>query len=144
MNISKLVKIEIVITPTNGAAGTTAINSTAVDHQGDGGILFLVEMGVITAGAVTSIKVQGSDDNSSFSDLTGTAQTIADTDDEKLFYVDLVRPIHRYNRLVVSRATQNAVVAVAIALQYGMRKKLPTHGTGVSGELHLSEIAGTA
>ena len=46
--------------------------------------------------------------------------------------------------MVVLRGTANAVVASAFSIQYGLREKLPTHGTGVAGELHMSEIAGTA
>lgn len=144
MNLSKRTKISIVIAPAAGVAATTDINSSSVDHQGDGGILFCVQFGAITTAAVTSIKAQGSDDDSTFVDLVGTAQTIADSDDEKLFYIDLVRPIHRYNRVVVDRGTQNAVVASALAIEYGRREYPATHGTGVAGELHMSEIAGTA
>lgn len=146
MNLSKRSKLEIAITPTNGAAGTTDINGSAADLTASGasGVLFEVAFGAITATAVTSIKAQGSNDNSSWSDLEGTAQAIADTDDEKVFYIDLYRPIHRYNRVVVDRGTANAVVAVALNHHYGLREQLPTHGTGVSGEFHASPIAGTA
>src|SRR4051794_21267059 len=102
-NYSKRTKTEIVITPTNGAAATTDINSVAADLTASGaiGVLFEVAMGAITSTAVTSIKVQGSADNSTWVDLEGTAQTIADTDDDKMFFIDLYRPIHRYNRVVV-------------------------------------------
>lgn len=144
MNISKNNRYEIAITPTNGAAATTDINGATFDAQRVQGILMAVQMGAITSTAVTSIKAQGSNDGSSWSDLEGTGQTIADTDDEKLFYIDLYRPIHRYNRVVVDRGTANAVVAAAWYEGYGIAEKLPTHGTGVSGELHASPIAGTA
>ena len=77
-------------------------------------------------------------------DLEGTAQTIADDDDDETFYIDLYRPRERYVRVVVDRATQNAVVASAEYIQYGPRKKPITHGTGVSGETHASPAEGTA
>src|SRR4051794_7874092 len=98
MNYSKRTKMEIAISPTNGASGTTDINGAAADLTARGaiGVLFEVAMGAITATAVTSIKAQGSADNSSWVDLEGTAQSIADTDDEKVFFIDLYRPIHRY------------------------------------------------
>jgi hypothetical protein len=144
MNLSKNHQFQIAITPTNGAAATTDINGTTADCQSAKGVGMFVQMGAITATAVTSIKAQGSDDGSSWLDLEGTAQSIADTDDEKLFYIDLYRPLHRYNRVVVDRGTANAVVAAAWYEFYELREKNPTHGTGISGELHASPVAGTA
>lgn len=149
MNISKNDKISVAITPTNGAAGTTDIEGVPLDMQGFEGVLMLVTMGAITAGAVTSIKAQqgATSDLSDAADLTGTSQTIADDDDDQTFYIDLYRPTERYVRLYVDRATQNAVVASALYIQYGeasARKAPLTHGTGVSGELHVGPAEGTA
>ncbi len=76
-------------------------------------------------------------------DLLGSSQTIADTDDNKTFYIDLHRPLKRYVRLVVLRATQNATVG-ALYQQYGFRKPPVTHGTNVAGETLLSPAQGTA
>ena len=76
--------------------------------------------------------------------MLGTGQTIADTDDEKVFYIDLYKPRERYVRLVVDRGTQNAVVASAEYEQYGARNEPVTHGSNVSGETHISPAEGTA
>jgi hypothetical protein len=146
VNLSTSVKISSAITPTAGAAGQTDINGSTLDMQGYEGVLMVVRMGAITAGAVTSIKAQqgSASDLSDAVDLAGTAQTIADNDDDKTFYIDLYRPQKRYVRLVVDRGTQDAVVASAHYIQYGARV-LPTgHGTDVSGELHISPSEGTA
>jgi hypothetical protein len=146
MNLSTHVKISTAITPTAGAAGTSDINGTILDMQGFNGVLMVVRMGEITASAVTSIKAQQDTDvaGGTMADLAGTAQTIADTDDDKTFYIDLYRPTERYVRLVVDRGTQNAVVASASYIQYGAHLAPTTHGTGVSGELHISPAEGTA
>lgn len=147
MNLSKNVKITQAITPTNGAAGTTDINGVTLDMQGYDGVLMIFTMGAITGGAVTSIKAQqGAASNlSDAADLAGTGQTIADTDDEKVFYIDLYRPAKRYVRGVVDRGTQNAVVASATYIQYkGKKCPVAAHGTNVSGELHISPAEGTA
>ncbi len=140
-------KITQAVTVTAGAAGTTDINGTTLDMSGYDGVLVAVTMGAITGSAVTSIKMQqGSASNlSDAADLLGTAQTIADTDDEKTFYIDLNKPTERYVRLVVDRGTQNAVVASATYFQYGP-KTLPvsSHGSNVSGETHISPAEGTA
>lgn len=146
MNLSKEAKITIAITPTAGAAGTDDINGATLDMEGYDGVLAVVSFGAITAGAVTSIKMQ--QDTASgmgtAADLAGTGQTIADTDDGKTFYIDLAKPKERYVRLVVDRGTQNAVVSSATYIQYGSRVKPVTHGTNVAGELHVSPAEGTA
>lgn len=146
MNLSKNNKITIATTPTEGAAGTADVNGATLDMQGFDGVLILVTMGAITSGAVTSIKAQqGAASNmSDAADLLGSAQTIADTDDDKTYYIDIYRPQERYVRLVVDRATQNAVVASATYIQYKARVAPVTHGSNVAGELHISPAEGTA
>lgn len=143
MNLSKSVKLTRVSNAV--AAGTTAVTSSAVDMAGFDGCQFTVLMGAVTSGAVTSCKVQGSEDNSSWSDLTGTGQAIADTADDKLFLIDVPFPRHRYLRCVVSRATQNAVVDGIVAEQYLAKVEPVTQSTTVGGaELHHAPAAGTA
>lgn len=146
MNMSKRTKISQAVTTTNGAAGTTAITGAVLDMSGFESAMVLVTFGAITAGAVTSIKMQQGDasDLSDATDLAGTGQTIADTDDDKTFYIDLVKPAKRYCRLYVSRGTQNAVVASATYIQYEGKKVPATHGTNVAGETWQTPDAGTA
>ena len=146
MNLSPNVKISSAVTPTAGVAATTDIEGTILDMSGYEGVLVVVRMGTITANAVTSIKMQQDTaaTMSGAADLTGTAQTIADTDDDKIFYIDLFRPTERYVRLYVDRGTQNAVVASAIYIQYGPKATPITQPTGTSGETHASPAEGTA
>jgi len=144
MNIIKNERVEQAVTVTAGAAGTTTINGATCDMDGYNKLLVLVTMGAILATAVTSIKMQESSDGSAWADLAGTAQTIADTDDEKTSYVEVDKPIKRYLRLVVVRGTANATVADALYIKSGARKRPVTQGTNVAGELHISPVAGTA
>ena len=139
-------KTTIAITPANGVAATSDINGVTLDMQGFEGVKVFVTFGVITSGAATSIKMQqdSASGMGTAQDLLGTSQTIADDDDEKTFYIDLVKPEKRYVRVVVPRATQNAVIASATYEQYRARKVPTTHGTNVSGETHISPIEGTA
>lgn len=143
-------KISIVSTTTAGAAGTSTITSSAVNMAGWDGCLFIVPLGTIVSGAVTSIKVQQSSDDGAvdtYDDLTGSSQTIADTDDDKLVYVDMKQPVKQYLKLVVSRATQNATIGGIIAIQYNKRQITGaglTQGTNVSGEQWTSPAEGTA
>ena len=147
MNLAKNVKITQAVTPTAGAAGTSDINGATLDMQGYEGVLVIVTFGAITAGAVTSIKMQqgAASDLSDAADLEGSGQAVADDDDGNVFFIDLVKPAERYVRLVVDRATQNAVVASAEYIQYGQRESpTPAHGATVSGETHVSPAEGTA
>lgn len=141
------VKVVIAVTTTNGAAGTTAITSAAVDTAGYNGCLFVVPLGPIVSGAVTSLKVQQSSDDAAtdtYDDLTGSAQTIADTDDDGVKYVDIVKPGKRYLKLVVSRATQNATIGSVVAILYNTRRRPVTQAATVVGESWISPAEGTA
>ena len=146
MNLSKNSKITQAIAPAAGVAATTDINGATLDMSGFEGVLCIVTFGTITATAVTSIKAQQGADSglSDAADLAGTAQVVADNDDEKVFYIDLFSPRERYVRVVVDRGTANAVVASAEYIQYGPRKAETTHATGVAGETHVSPAEGTA
>jgi len=144
--LSEAVKISTAVTPTDGVAGTTDIEGTILDMSGFDGVLMLVRMGTITATAVTSIKAQsGTDDTmSDAADLEGTSQSIAADDDDETFYIDLRAPKERYVRLYVDRGTANAVVASAEYIQYKAHVLVTSHGTGVSGEAHVTPDEGTA
>ena len=142
--LSSLTAFYSAITPTAGAAGTSTITGSTIDSANAQGVLFVVRMGTVVSGAVTSFKVQHSDTTTSgdFVDVAGTSQTIADTDDDGIFVSDIKKPAKRYVRVVISRATQNATVASAEALVYGLRSlpfsqpsgtKLESFGTPASG-----------
>lgn len=92
------------------AAGSTAVTSDSADVLAFNNICFELAFGAIVSGAVTSAKLQWSDDNSTFTDVTGGSVTIADTDDNKIVFFEVHKPKKRYFRIVTSRATQNATV----------------------------------
>lgn len=144
-NLIDEIKITQAITVTAGAAGLTLINGAALDMAGFDGVLVAVQFGAIAATAVTSIKMQQDTvvGMGAAADLAGTGQTIADTDDDKLFYIDLRRPLEQFVRLVVSRATANATVA-ATYYQYRARTKPTVQPAGVAGEKWLSPAEGAA
>src|SRR5262245_23691548 len=103
--LAEEVKIVQAITITAGAAGTTGINGSAIDMSGDEGCMIVGQLGTIVAGAVTSLKVQQATDSAFTSpdDLAGTGQTILDTDDDTVKYVDVKRPLKDFLRIVISR-----------------------------------------
>ena len=127
------------------AAGTGDSNSSSVDMLDYEGVRFLVSFGTIVSGAATTIKAAQSADDSSWDDLLGTAITVTDTDDNDVAILDIWRPINRYVRITVTRATQNSTIDGIIAEQYGPRVLPPTNDATVIGqEIHSSPAEGTA
>lgn len=137
-------------TVTAGAAGTSSITSTAVDMAGYDGCMFIIPFGAIVSGAVTSIKLQQCDTSGgSYADLTGTSQTVADTDDDKTLIIDIKQPLEQYLKVVVTRGTQNATVGGIYAVPYHKASRstvLPVAGTNSIGgvERFTAPAEGTA
>ncbi|MCC6311189.1 MAG: hypothetical protein IT345_09780 [Trueperaceae bacterium] len=129
------------------AAGTGDLESDIIDMAGYEGIRFILAVGTITSGAVTSCKVQQNTANSSsgMADLLGTSQTIADSDSDQLVVTEIYRPRERYVRMVVDRGTQNAVIDGLIVELYGQRLEgISSHATVVGTEIHASPAEGQA
>lgn len=145
MQLSVNAKIVPAFTTTEGAAAATAITGATIDTQGYGRVCFVVPVGTVVAGAVTSIKVQHDDASGmgTVADVVGSSQTIADTDDNTTRYVDF-KPTKRYVRLYVSRATQNATFGGATAILTEPFSAPVTQPGTVTGEAIASAITGTA
>lgn len=133
------------------AAGTTDIEPTnGIDTANFDGVMFIVAFGTITAGAVTVVKAQQSTavdgTGDAFADITGSAISVADDDDNQVVLLDIQNPTNRYVRCVVDRGTQNAVVDGIVAVLYGGANKPTTHDatTVVGAEVHVSAAEGTA
>ncbi len=128
-------------------AGITEVSSDIVDAAGFDAVRFLVGFGAITAGAITSIKVQQGalPDLSDAADLAGSRATVADSDDSKVAIVDVFRPKERYLRVVTSRATQNSAIDFAIAELYRAdAEPVAQDATVIAAEVHASPAEGTA
>jgi hypothetical protein len=133
-------------------AGTTDTNSGAVDlaQYAAKRIAFFVALGTITASGSGTIKVQHSDDNSTFVDVEGTSQAWVDTDDDKVLGVEIHRPLKRYLRVAITRGdAANSVVNGVFALVGDNRNvpftQLTTAGQFVRApEIFASPNTGTA
>lgn len=101
------------------AAGTTTVNVTAVDMTDFAGVVFIALLGTITSTGVPSMKLQHSDDNSTFADVEASLQTYDDTAGNKMIVAELRSPLKRYVRASIGRATANVVIDGVIALPYG-------------------------
>lgn len=106
------------------AAGSADENTSILNMEGFRGVSWEVMFGAITAGAVTGVKVQQGDESdlSDASDLEDSALAIADNEDNQALIIDVYRPLKQYVRLVITRATQNAVIDGAMAHQFYPRK----------------------
>lgn len=124
------------------AAGTTAINSDVVDTQGYDGVEFLVPFGAIVTNGVQSVKAQSGDqsDLSDAADMSGSSITVEDDDDNKVARVNVIRPLKRYVRCVVSRATQNSTVDAIIAILYKGKKGKEAEDSTVCGATTVANI----
>jgi hypothetical protein len=129
------------------AAGVTDANSDIVDMAGFDAVRFITGYGAITAGALTSQKVQqGAQPNlADAADLAGSGVTVADTDDNKLVIQDLIRPNERYLRVAYDRGTQNAAIDFLIAELYRAGSEPVTQdATVATAETHVSPFEGMA
>lgn len=130
-NLLKTTKISRVSNA--AAAGTSDINCTSVDMSGFDSVTFVAAFGTLTATQVTLLKLEGSDDNSSFSAITSSSTAaMADGDSNKLLAATVQRPAYRYIRAVIDRGTANAVVDGVIAFQQAARDIPTTHSSTVS------------
>ena len=106
------------------ADGQTDPDSSSVDMSGFDGVLFVGIVGTITgSGTVTMIAAQSSDD-STFNTLSGASVVAtAAADSDKLLVIDIQRPVDRYVRTSLTRATANSIYGGTLAIQYKARSK---------------------
>jgi len=115
--------------------------------RGYEGVLFMVAAGAITTAGVQSINAaQDIASGGSFTDLLGTGITVADNDDNQIFWLDVYQPSKRYVRLEIARSVQNSAWGEIYAIMYGGRQ-LPEVNNIVdtsTGEVHLTPAEGAA
>jgi len=133
------------------AAGATDITDAAgVDVAPGESVTFIFDFGAITANAVTSVKAQQSSDDGSadaYADLAGSKVTVADSDDDHLVILEVVKPQERYVKPFVSRATQNAVLNGIWAVVTGVKNvpvTQPTASVIAASKQLVSPAEGTA
>ena len=132
MNLAN--RTRVYVSANAAAAGTSAINGTAIDTQGFESVRFLAILGDVTATSVVTLKAQSgaASDGSDATDITGatTASFTAGASDadNKVLSLDVIKPTKRYVRPVLTRTTANAVVQAIIAELYGAHKNPPGGG----------------
>lgn len=108
-------------------AGSSNINGAGYDLVGSfggpfDGMQFICSMGTLNATQTTSIKMQGSADNSTWTDIATSQQGPAnDGDSNKLLITEAYRIQYRYVRPVVVRGTANAVIDSVVGIAFGAK-----------------------
>lgn len=129
------------------AGGTSDVTSEYLDTAGYGGVRFILGLGAITSGAATSVKLQQCDTSGgSYADLEGTSQTIADTNDNKMFIIEVTHPRERYLKVKTLRATQNSAIDFLIAelFNHSGVEPITQHSTVAGSEIFDAPAEGTA
>lgn len=144
-HLTSQVKFVEAISDGAGIAGISLLNGQIVDMFGFDNIMVAVMMGPIITGAVTSMKIQCDSDpaGATMADIQGSLQTIPDNADGRLFIADIIRPVKRYLRVVVSRATQSATVRAHYFL-YGSREQPVSQLSDVTIERFIDSPQGVA
>ena len=110
--------------------------SGVIDTLGFTGLEITVDFATIATNAVTNIYVQHADAASDTNTLTSganvanTSQTVADSDDNELFIIDINPVTKRYYQLVVNKDATNSTAESASARLYGAKNVPVTHGAG--------------
>jgi hypothetical protein len=112
-NISRTLYVDIAMAPVAAGTGDTQTGNT-IDTAGYESIVFIVYLGTLTAGAVTTIKLQyGNASNASdMADIPNSSISVPQATGGNVGWwsVELHRPTKRYVRVAVVRATANAVI----------------------------------
>ncbi len=131
MNLAKNVSVDLL--HVGAVAGTSDITDGAsVDMQGWDGAMFIAQLGALSANQVTNLQILGADADTGHAALSGAVTAnAADGDSDKLLIVDVVKPIHRYLKPLLNRATGNAVLDGIICVRYRGSKAPVTQGATV-------------
>ena len=143
MNLSANIDIRKVKNHT--AAGTTDVESDAVDLQNYDGVVFFTTIAVANAGNYIKAQ-QDENDDSAFGDAEDLAGSkIVTAAANNVAWLDVYRPHKRYIRLHVER-TESTAVGEIYALRYNGRIKPDTNlvTNHIIGDLLISPDAGTA
>ena len=135
MNLLSRTKLTLVKAATG--AGTTPLNSTAVDMAGYDGVVFITCIQTTNANNYVNAAQGAHANGDDAADLAGTG--ILSTANSGIIALDIYKPADRYVRLEIALGTSSAVGEIW-ALQYEGRVMPPTN-TGA--EVHVTPAEGT-
>jgi hypothetical protein len=114
------------------AAGTTDVNSSAIDLQASNGAHVIVLLGALAASATYTASIEQSATGSGGWTALGNLSIAvsADTDDNKVLAFDVTQPTQRYIRVVSDRGTGNTTIDGIVCYKF-RRGQAVTQGTTV-------------
>ena len=135
--------VKVIRSCTDIAAGSTVYQGAIVDTRGFRGAAFEAILGTLTTLAVGNLHVEGANTSATTDmvDLEASAVAFTDAQQGAVLLCDVGRPLRRYMRPVVHRATANAVINSMNAYLYNPVQAAVTHSTGdyVMGSTFLTE-----
>lgn len=122
------------------AAGTSTIDSTAVDMAGYGGVLFIVRLG--TAAANNNIRCQQDVvvGMGGAADLTGT---LVASGANNVVMLEVIKPAEQFLRCRITRGTSTTIDSM-VAIRFGARLGPTVIPASVSFESWAAPAEGTA
>jgi hypothetical protein len=129
-------------TTKNLAAGTTDVNSSALDLLGDFNCNIVIDLGAVTATGTGTFKLQRSDNGTTWADITGASYAWTDADTNKTVTLCVSQVTHRYVRVAIDRNTANTVIS-GIKAYCAPRSQAVTQATGANQNAGVVVVAGT-
>lgn len=122
---SMLAETKVLLESAAAGAAQTDLDGTVIDLAQDGGydgVLFIAQLGDVSATCVLELQCQGSaaanGSSPSTEGTTGTFTADATSADNKLMVLDVSRAANRYVFSRLKRGTANAVVNSVLAVLY--------------------------
>lgn len=107
------------------ASGHTAVKLDGVDHGQFDCIAFMVLLDALDDTSNPTLKLQGADEDTEeeYVDIAGSGiELTGDDDNDKLVLMEIVRPVHTFNRVVISPdGTNDFALAGCLSLLYNGR-----------------------
>ena len=92
------------------AAGTTDVNSSAVDLLAILDVQFVIDLGVVTSTGTGTFQLQRSDNGSTWTNITGAKFDWTDAHTLQKVTIGCSEVTNRYVRVAIDRATANTVI----------------------------------
>ena len=113
------------------AAGTSNKTSGSIDLSNAISAEITVKLGAVTPTGTGSFKLQWSEDDITYTDVTGSTQTWDDTMSNLSFAWGISEVVNKYMKVVTTRATANTAVAIMEARVYSRNVPVTQLTTGI-------------
>jgi hypothetical protein len=143
--MDNLIKVAKVSRPSAAVvAAQTDVQGSGVDMAGFDEVTFLFMLGTLSSNASVTCKVQQSVDDvdGDYSDITGSAQVVDDTNSNKIVAITVYRPLKEFVRPVVLRGgSANAIVDGIVAIQAQAKYAPSTQSSDVAASTAIMPAA---